>query len=112
MPEILTLRVVAKGTGIVGNGISIFLLIDTAKTAKLIDTDHVGIAFYRLCTVTLGSTVVVEIIFGNTPEIPGFIEIGFSRDGLVEILDGQHIVLIIERRAPYHHQTVDIVLGK
>ena len=55
----------------------------------------IGIEFDGLGSVALCSHEVVEIEFGDSPQLPGFIQIGTRRDYPVEVLDGQHIVLIL-----------------
>jgi len=88
----------------------ILFLIDTTKASKLVGAYHVGIALDSFGAVALGPTEVVEIKLGNTTKEPRLIEPGFHADGLIKVLDRQHIIFIIERRAPYHYQTVSIKL--
>ena len=111
MPKPLIMRIIAKGLIVVLHSIGIFLQVDAAEATQLIGIHHIGIPFDSHRTVAFRTTVVVEIIFRHPSEEPGFEEPGFLTDGLIEVLDGKHIVLIEEGRAPHHHQAVGIELG-
>ena len=78
VPEGLVVGIVAKGYGIVADGIGILLLVDAAESTKLIDARDVGVALDGLRTVALGSPEVVEIELGHAPEVPGFVEVGLG----------------------------------
>ena len=110
VPKILIHRVIAQGTGIIADGLGILLLINAAKAAQLIKANNVRIALDGLRAVALRPPVVIKIILGYASEVPRLIEIRLGRDGLIEILDGEHIVLIIKGRAPNHDHTINIVL--
>ena len=111
MPKRLILGIIAKGTVIVLHGLGKLLLVDTAKTTKFVGTDNIRIAFDSFRTVGLCATEVIKIVFGYTTEEPRFIKPWFLTDSLIKILNGENIILIIERRTPYHHQSVCIKLG-
>ena len=110
VPQPLSFGIVAQGGVIVADGSIEVFLLDTAESAQLVDSHNIGIALDGLRTVVLGTVIVVEIVFGHSAIEPRFVEIGFGRDSLIKVLDAQHIVLIIESCATYHHQTVGIEL--
>ena len=112
MPQVLSLRVVTQRLGIVADGVLVFLLIDACESAQLVEVDDVGVTLDGCRTVALGTGEVVKVILGNGTEEPRLIEIGLGGNGLVEVLDAQHIVLVIECRAANHHQPVGVELGK
>ena len=112
VPQVLPLRVVTQRLGIVADGVLVFLLIDTCESAQLVEVDDVGVTLNGCRTVALGTGEVVKVILGNGTEEPRLIEIGLGGNGLVEVLDAQHIVLVIKCRASYHHQPVGIELRK
>ena len=111
MPKPLIMRIIAKGFIVVLHSIGIFLQVDAAEATQLVGIHHIRIAFDSHRTVTFCTTEVIEIIFRHPSEEPGFEEPGFLTDGLIEVLDGEHVVLIEESRAPHHHQAVGIELG-
>ena len=106
------LGVILQRHRVVADRLTVFLLLNTGKATQLIDADHVGIAVQSLGAVLLGSHKIVEIVFGHAPEKPRFIEIGLGRDGLIEILHREHIVLIVEGRASDGQQAISVVLGE
>ena len=62
--------------------------------------------------VALCTREIVEVELGHATEEPRLVEIGLGRDGLIEILDGEDIVLVVEFRPSDGHQLVGIELGK
>ena len=111
VPQVDTLRIVAQGNIIVADGSLEILLVDTAESAQFVDANDIWVTLKCLRTVTLCSHVVVQIKFRHASEEPRLVEVWLGRNSLIEILDAQHIVLIIERRAPYHQQSVGIELS-
>ena len=111
IPQVHVHGVIGYGLVIIGGGIAIFLLSDTAHSAKFIDSGHVGIQADCFRTIVLRTEIIIEIVFRQGPEIPWFIEIRLGGDYLVEILDGQNVVFIIERTAPGHDDSVNVILG-
>ena len=112
MPKALVRRIVAQCAVIVLDGLSIFLLIDSAKASEFIGTDDIRIPLNGFRTVILCAAIVFKIEFGYPTEEPRLMEPRLLTDSLIKILDRQDVVLVIERRAPYHHQTIGIELGK
>jgi|GEM_PF-4752624 hypothetical protein len=53
------------------------------------------IAVYGGVTVRHCSLIISEIILGYCSQVVGLIKVGLSLDGLIEILDGQSVVLVI-----------------
>lgn len=60
--------------------------------------------------IGLGSPHIVERVFGHSAVKIGLGKIGLGRNGLIEILYGEHIVLEIERVAPNPDHLVNIDL--
>ena len=112
VPKTLTGGIILDAAIVVGNSFLVLLLADTAKTAQLVLTGNVRIETDGLGTVVLGSHPVVEIELGHSPEEPGLVEIGLSGNDLIEILYGQHVILIIEGCTPGCQYAVDVVLGE
>ena len=92
----MVLRVIAQGTVIVLDSSKEILLVDAAERPHFIGADHIGIALDGFRAVGLGAVVVVEVVLGHTPEEPRLIEPRLLADGLIEVLDGEHVVLVIE----------------
>ena len=97
---------------VVVDGALVVLLADAAKTAQLILSGNVGIQPDGFRAVGLGSHIVIQVELGNATEEPGLVEKGLGGDGLVEILNGEHVVLIVESGSSGRQYTVDVVLGK
>jgi hypothetical protein len=112
MPKRLILRIITKRTVIILHSLGELLLVDTTKATKFVSADNIRIALDGLRAISLCTTEVIEIIFGYATEEPRFIEPRFLADSLIKVLDREDIILIIERGAPYHHQTVGIELCK
>ena len=112
VPKALVLRIITKCTIIVFHSIGIFLLINATKTSQLVGTHHIRIALDSYRAIIFSPTEIIEVKFRHPSEEPGLKEPRLLTDGLIKILDGEHIVLIVESRAPHHHQTVGIKLGK
>ena len=110
MPESLVFRVVLQRTGIVGSGLFEAILVDAAESAQFVAIGDVGIALNGACAVAFSPGEIVKVELGHPSEEPPFVEIRFGRDGLVEILDAEHIILIIERRPSDGYQTVSVEL--
>ena len=96
IPEQLVLRVIAQRPVIILYRLREPLLVDTTERPHLIGTHHIGIALDGFRTIVLGTTEVIQIVFCHTTEEPRLIEPGLLTDGLIEILDGEHVVLIVE----------------
>ena len=111
MPEVHALRVVAQCGIVVADRLSIVFLLDATESAQLVDADDIRVAADGLGAVALSTGKVVEIVFRHAAIVPRLKEIGLGIDGLIEILDGEDVVLVVECRAPDGHQTVGIVLG-
>ena len=111
VPQIDALRIVTQGGIIVADGSLEIFLMDTTESAQFVDAHNVWVTLQRLRTVALCTYIVVQIIFRHTPEEPRLVEVWLGRNSLIEILDAQHVVLIIERRASYHQQSVGIELS-
>ena len=111
MPKALIIRIIAQGLIVILYRLGIFLLVDAAEATQLVGVHHIRVTFDGFSTVTLCPTEVIEIEFCHSSEEPRFKEPGFLTDGLIEILDGEHIVFIVESGTPHHHQTVGIELG-
>ena len=97
VPKSLILRVVFQCFRIVGSSLFELVEVNTTEPSQLIRVSDIGIALDGLGTVTLSPGKIIKVILGHPTEEPRLIEVGLGRDGLVEILDTQHIVLIIER---------------
>ena len=111
-PEVLRQWFFPQCTVVVGDGFLVFLLTDAAQSPQFVDAHHVGIEFDGLGAVALGTGEVVEIILGDTSIKPRFVKIRLRRDGAVEMLDGEHIVLIIQGTSTAHDESVDIELRR
>ena len=89
-------------------------LIERApKIGVLTDREHTpaAIAVRMLDYGYNGYVMHVGEHLGHPTEEPWLVEIGLGRNGLIEVLDREDVVLVIECRAPNHNQTVGIKLG-
>ena len=110
-PEVLSRRLILERAVIVGDGFLVFFLPDPAQSPELVDAGDIGIEVDGLGAIALRPDEVVEVILGHAPVVPGLINIRFGRDGSVEMLDGEHIVLIIQSTSATHDQPVHIELS-
>ena len=111
MPKPLIVRVVLQRIGVVGRSFLILVKPDAAQAAQFVAVGDIGIALNGFRTVGLGPGEVVEVLLGHAPEEPRLIEIGLGRDDLIEVLDGEDVVLEIECRPADGNQAVGIELG-
>ena len=58
------------------------------------------VPLHRQCGVLLGSLVVLQLQFGQRTVKVWLRQVGFGLDGLIEILDGEHIVIHAQHIAP------------
>ena len=72
------------------------------------------VELYGLRGVGFGAGVVLEVVFGNGAQKVRLGQVGFGVDYAVEVLDGQHVVLEVERVAPHaqHLLGVDLSGGR
>ena len=96
---------------IVGHGQVVLLLLNARKAPQLVDVDHVGITLQSCCAVALSAGIVVEIILGHPTEEPWLVEIGLGRNGLIEVLDREDVILVIKGRTPDGDEPVSVELG-
>ena len=87
-----------------------FLELYACQSPKFIDIGQIGVSAECFIAVGLGAEIVVEIIFCHGSEKPWFIEVRFCADGLIEILDGEHIIFVIQCTPSDGQQSVCIKL--
>ena len=111
MPQRYIFRIKLQSLDIVFYCTRKVILLDTSQTSNLVCIYHKRISFDSFRTVLFRSLEIIQIDFCQTTEKIRVRQIGFSIDNLIEILDGQHIVLEIERISPNSHYTVRVNLG-
>ena len=112
MPKILVFRLIPQSPRIIGNSIRKLLLLNARQSSKLVDLGHVGIALQGFAAIALGTCEVVEIVLCNSTEEPRLVKPRLGTDGLIEVLNGEHIVFIVKCCSSIHHQALSIILGK
>ena len=103
-------RLILYNLGIIVYGILVFVLFYPAKPAKLITVLYERIQIDCFRTICLRAVIIFEIEFRYCPKIVGVIEKRLGIYDFVEILYGKHIIIIIERVAPYEHNPVGVDL--
>ena len=111
VPDAHILRSVHQCLIIVADGILKPSLIDACKAAELVVIHHEGVSSDGLRAVLFGSLIVLQVQFGKSAEEVRGVQIGLGINHLVEILDGEHVVLKIECIASYHHHPVGVDLS-
>ena len=109
-PEVLRRGVESNGVVIVSNGLIVLLLSDATQPSQFIHTVDIGIDIHGSGDILFSPVEIIEEILCQGSVVPRFIEIRFGIDSPVEMLNGEHIVFIIQCAAPIHNQSVDIVL--
>jgi hypothetical protein len=111
VPQTTIVGGIFQVTRIVVDSLREFLLLDTRQSAQFVKVGDIRITLDSLRTIVLGTSIIIEVILGYAPVEPRFIEIRFGYDSLIEVLDRQHVVLVIERGTPYGDESVGIELG-
>ena len=78
--------------------------------AKFVGVHQEGVALYRLVGVGAGAVEIIEVELGQGAVEIGLCEIRFGSDGLVEVLDCQHVVLEIYGAASGAHHLLGVDL--
>ena len=81
---------------VVGHGLLEASAVLAGHTAHLIGVDDERVALYSLRGVRLGAEIVLKVELGYRTQEVGLGEVGLGGDGLVEILDGHHIIVKIK----------------
>ena len=110
VPVILVCGLLFYGLGIVGYGICEVLLPDACYTSKVIEFRNIRIQFQSFRSVAFCSLPVVKIVLCYRPELPRFPQIRLCGNGLIEVLDGENIVLIVQCDPSAENQLVDFIL--
>ena len=112
VPHVAVVGVIFQGSRVVLDGFRELFLTNTRQATQVVEVDDKRIALDGLGTVAFGTGKVIKVELGHTTEEPRFVEIGLGVDGLIKILDGEDIVLVIERRPPDGDEPVGIILCK
>ena len=109
-PIVAVARLQVNGTVVVLDGILVVVLSDAADGTKVVDVVDVRVELQCLGSIALGTHVVIERELRHAAEIPRLIEIRLGADSQVEILDGEHVVLIEECASSGGNQPIYPVL--
>ena len=101
-----------EGFFVVVDGLGIFFLSDTTLGACGEDFVDIRIEFDSLVEVIFGTRVVVEHQFAEGAIVPRFVKIGLRRKCIVEMLDGDDIIVVAQRDSPRNDEAVGVVLGE
>ena len=110
-PETRHQRIQSDGLSVVADGLLIFFLTDARDGAQVEYLLNIGIQFYGLGGILLSPHVVIQIELGHRTVVPRQPQIGLQCQHLVEILDGEHIIFIVQGHLAAGNQPVHIVLG-
>ena len=88
-----------------------FILTNPCQTTNLISTHHKRIALDSCITVRFSTLKILQIQFGQCPEEIRFIQIRFSVNNLVKILNRKYIVLKIKSVSGNSHHPIRIYLS-
>ena len=97
MPKADVLRIQLQGPLIIPDGILVFPLAYARDASYLIGVHHKRVSLQRFAAVRLSALIVVKIHLGKTAVEERLRHVRLCVNYLIEILNGQHIVLKIER---------------
>ena len=93
------------------HGILVSALIYKRQTPHLIDVHHERVTARAVFTVLLGTPEILKREFCHRPVEIGLRQIGLGVYDLVEILDGEYVIVKIESGLAHRHHTVGVYLG-
>ena len=98
---------------VVGHGLLEAPAVLAGHTAHFIGVDDERVALNGLRGVRFGAEIVLKVELGYRTQEIGLGEVGLGGDGLVEILDGHHIIVEIEGvlTDAHHLLGVDLRVG-
>ena len=111
MPQSDILRIIMQSLLIIFNSPVKFALTDSGKATNLISTYHKRIALDSRITVCFRTLKIFQIQFGQSPEKIRLIQIRFSVNYLVEVLNGKYIILKIKSVSGDSHHPIRIYLS-
>ncbi|OPZ46011.1 MAG: hypothetical protein BWY95_01836 [Bacteroidetes bacterium ADurb.BinA104] len=111
MPERTVLRIKRKTFSEIIGSFGKPVLVDKRKSPDLITVDHKRVAADGTVAILFGSAVVLKRKLGYRPEEIGFIQVRLGVYYLIKILDGKHIVIVIEGCLSHRHHAVRINLS-
>ncbi|CDC59234.1 unknown [Phocaeicola coprophilus CAG:333] len=112
MPQAYVLRIQFQGPLIVFNSTFIILLANPGNTSHLISIYDERIPFKCFRAVTLGTRIVIQIHFRQSPIEIRISQIWFRIDYLIKILDRKNVIFKIKSVLSDSHHPIRINLGK
>ena len=102
VPQVLVVWGIGDGSAVIIGSPSEIVSLDASNGSQFVIVDNIGITLYGFGTISLCAKKIFQIVLCQSTEEPWLIEIRFGTYRLIEILDRKHIILVIERAAPYH----------
>ena len=109
-PETRYRRIEVNGTIIVGDSVAVFLLTNAGDSAQIKDLLDIRVEVDSLRSIALRAYIVIEIKLCHSPVVPWQPKIRLECQNLIEILNGEHVIIVMKGHFTVHDESVYIIL--